>query len=549
MRTTNNILVAGSTVSTENTVDTVRQKTSISECVKYFLNITETKLTQEYPDLLGTLQPFAAIDLGSNNFHVIIAMERPNNRWQIIDRHKELTRLAQGVDETEVISRQSMNRALRALERISQRVRNLPKSNIRVVGTHTLRAAENATEFIRQGETVLGHRIEVISGREEARLIYLGASHSFEHRARNRLVVDIGGGSTEIVQGRQFQPEVLLSLRMGCISTTDKCFADGKITAKRFRRARDLALDELQPVRPLFRSRPWEIAIGTSGTFQALQFAINGLNSTKLVTQDTVALLIKKLCTLKHTDALSSDICNQNRAPVFAGGVAIADAIMETLDVRELHVTEGALREGVLYDLLGRSQHNDIRETSVQDLITRFHIDAKHGQRVTETALDLLGQVKGAWSVHDREEQNLLRWAALLHEIGMDISHSKYHRHGEYLLQHLDLNGFSQSEQRRLAILVRAHRRRFPLELFEENAALSKLASLLRLATVLRRNRSEEVPPYRLYVNDSGLELKLPRPWLRAHRLTLMDLQQEVAFMRSAPYQLTLSVDPEPDCA
>lgn len=498
---------------------------------------------RDYPDLLGSLEPFAAIDLGSNNFHVIIAMEKPNNRWQIIDRHKELTRLAQGIDETNVISRQSLNRALRALERISQRVRNLPKRNVRVVGTHTLRAADNANEFIRQGETVLGHQIEVISGREEARLIYLGASHSFEHRARNRLVIDIGGGSTEIVLGSQFKPRVLQSFHVGCISMTDKCFADGKITAKRFRRARDRAMDELQPFRPQFRTQPWEVAIGTSGTLQAVQFAINGLNSTKIVTQDTLADLIKRLCSIGHVEALTTDVCNQNRAPVFAGGVAIVDAVMKTLDIHELHVTDGALREGVLYDLLGRSQHNDIRETSVQDLIKRFHIDVEHSHRVMETVLEMFQQVQLPWSLDVHEERNLLRWAALLHEIGMDISHSRYHRHGEYLLQHLDLAGFSQSEQRRLAILVRAHRRRFPLELFVENTSLSKLASLLRLAAVLRRNRTDEPsPPYKLYVNDSGLDLKMPREWLRDHRLTLMDLQQEVAYMRSAPYQLTLSV-------
>ena len=508
----------------------------------------EFESNREYPDLLGTLQPFAAIDLGSNNFHVIIAMERPNNRWQIIDRHKELTRLAQGIDETNVISRQSLNRALRALERVSQRLRNLPRRNVRVVGTHTLRAANNAYEFIRQGEEVLGHRIEVISGREEARLIYLGASHSFEHRSRNRLVVDIGGGSTEIVQGTQFQPHVLQSFHMGCISLTDKCFADGKMTPKRFRRARDLALDELQPFRFLFRSRPWDVAVGTSGTLQAVQFALNGLNSTKLITYDRLTQLIEKLCKLGHVEKITDDICNQNRAPVFAGGVAIADAILQTLDIQELHVTDGALREGVLYDLLGRTQKKDIRETSVQDLIARFHIDTEHCQRVTETALELFQQVQHAWSLDELEEKNLLRWASLLHEIGMDISHSKYHRHGEYLLQHLDLAGFSQSDQRRLAILVRAHRRRFPLELFVENPALSKLASLLRLATVLRRNRSDEpTPTYCLNVNDSGLDLKLPRDWLRDHRLTLMDLQQEVAYMRSAPYQLTLSVTTNSD--
>ncbi|MYD44779.1 MAG: Ppx/GppA family phosphatase [Gammaproteobacteria bacterium] len=507
------------------------------------MQLIENQPVREYPDLLGTLEPFAALDLGSNNFHVIIAMERPNNRWQIIDRHKELTRLAQGIEETRVISRQSLNRALRALERVSQRIRSLPKRNVRVVGTHTLRTAENASEFIRQGEAVLGHRIEVISGREEARLIYLGASHSFEHRSRNRLVIDIGGGSTEIVQGTQFQPNVLRSFHIGCISMTDKCFADGKISAKRFRRARDLALDELQPFRFMFRSQPWEVAVGTSGTLQALQFAMNGLYSAKLITQVALAELIQKLCDLGHAEKISEDICNQNRAPVFAGGVAIVDAIMQTLGMDELHVTDGALREGVLYDLLGRSQHNDVRETSIQDLVSRFHIDAKHSQRVSETALDLFQQVQQAWALDEREEKNLLRWAALLHEIGMDISHSKYHRHGEYLLQHLDLAGFSQSEQRRLAILVRAHRRRFPLELFVENTALSKLASLLRLATVLRRNRSDDsAPPYCLDVNDSGLELKLPRDWLRDHRLTLMDLQREVAYMRSAPYQLTLSL-------
>ncbi len=495
-------------------------------------------------ELFDAAEPFAAIDLGSNNFHVILAMERPNGGWQVIDRHKDLSRLAQGIGETEVISRHALNNAMRALERIGERIRTLPSKNVRVVGTHTLRSVTNAEEFIRLGEGLLHHQIDIISGREEARLIYLGACHEFEHEIDNRLVIDIGGGSTEIAQGINFRPKILESLGIGCILLTDACFADGKMTHKRFRRARELALDEFQVYRQSFRSSGWELALGTSGTIKAVHAAVNKAKRLQKITPKLLDKLCEKLVNLGQVDRIGADICNANRAPVLAAGLAILMAAMESFEIEELHITEGALREGLLYDLIGRARNNDIREASVQDLVERFHIDKAHCSRVKNTAITLYDEVKDEWDIEDIEYQKILRWSAVLHEIGMDVSHSRHHRHGQYLLQNLDIPGFSQQDQHCVATLVRAHRKRFPTdsELHFGRAALSKLAILLRLAVLLNRSRTDQtLPPLHLKVVNSGLSLEIQQQWLANHRLSLLDLEQEVNYLRSAPYQLIVS--------
>ncbi|MCY3885664.1 MAG: Ppx/GppA phosphatase family protein [Gammaproteobacteria bacterium] len=483
-------------------------------------------------------QPYAALDLGSNSFHLLVAWDRPG-RLQVIDRHREVVRLASGLEQTGRLNRRSIVVALRALERIGQRIRSLPRHNVRVVGTNALRTATNRDEFINAAEKLLGHRVEVISGREEARLIYLGALRSIEDDADRRLVIDIGGGSTEIIFGHEHHPRIMESLRMGCISMADRWFEDGKITSKRMERATINARQEIEVVEQIFRSLDCDITVGTSGTILATQNAIaakSPLSITLEAIQQLESLIVKR----GHTDQIVG-LVNKDRAPLFPGGLAILKALFSALELTNMQVSNGALREGLLHDLLGRVHNRDIRETTVQDLIDRFNVEKAHAQRVSSTALNLLAQAASNWNLENSDNSTLLRWGALLHEIGMDVSHSSYHKHGGYLLENLDMSGFSLRDQFMLSSLVRGHRRAYPTDISWESSSIHKLTILLRLAVVLRRNRTDEpLPQCTLRVIDSGLELMMDRKWLKKHRLTLLDLEQESSYLESAPYQLSI---------
>lgn len=483
-------------------------------------------------------QPYAALDLGSNSFHLLVAWDRPG-RLQVIDRHREVVRLASGLEQTGRLNRRSMVVALRALERIGQRIRNLPRHNVRVVGTNALRTATNRDEFITAAEKMLEQKVEVISGREEARLIYLGALASIENGTDRRLVIDIGGGSTEIIFGHEHHPRIMESLRMGCISMTDRWFEDGKITSKRMDRAITHARQEVEVVEQAFRSLESDITVGTSGTILATQTAI-GAKSALSITLEAIEQLESHLVKRGHTDKIVG-LVNKDRAPLFPAGLAILKALFLSLDLKSMQVSIGALREGLLHDLLGRVHKRDIRESTVQDLVSRFNIESAHAQRVSSTALFLLDQAASEWNLENSDNSTLLRWGGLLHEIGMDVSHSSYHKHGGYLLENLDMYGFSLRDQFMLSCLVRGHRRAYPTDISWENSTIHKLTILLRLAVVLRRNRTDEpLPKCRLQVIDSGLELEMDRKWLKKHRLTLLDLEQESQYLESAPYQLSI---------
>ncbi|MCY4143605.1 MAG: Ppx/GppA phosphatase family protein [Gammaproteobacteria bacterium] len=495
--------------------------------------LTEKRVVADQLD-----QPYAALDLGSNSFHLIVANDRPG-RLQVIDRHREVVRLAAGLELTHRISRRSMAVAMRALARIGERIRDLPKHNVRVVGTNALRTALNRDEFIEAAERLLGQRVEIISGREEARLIYLGALQSLEDDADRRLVVDIGGGSTEVIFGKKFHPRMMESLRMGCISMTERWFGDGKVTEKRMQRATNNALQELKAIEQTFRSLECEYAVGTSGTILATHNAI-AHDSSLTITKKSLAMLQGQVIKLGHVDRMVG-LVNSDRAPLFPGGLAILIALFNALDLDSMQVSNGALREGLLSDLLGRIHDRDIRESSVKDLMVRFNVDTVHAQRVCDTVMFLLDQIQHDWGLENSDNEKLLRWGAQLHEIGMDISHSSYHKHGGYLLQHFDMAGFSLRDQHVLASLVRGHRRAYPLDFDQDNPAIAKLTILLRLAVLLKRNRTgESLPKCRLSVVDSGLHLVLDRKWLKKHRLTLLDLEQECSYLQSAPYQLSI---------
>lgn len=508
-----------------------------------------------HPDAGMESTTVAAVDLGSNSFHLIVA-QVDQGRVLVIDKIKDMARLAAGLDTENHLSEQAIVRALDVLGRFGQRLRHIPDTNVRVVGTNTLRKARNRDEFIARAQAAVGHDIEIISGREEARLIYLGVSHTLEDNSERRLVVDIGGGSTEMILGRRFLPDVTESLYMGCVAMSQTFFGDGRIRAQAMAEAKLAAKRELEPVQQTFLNHGWDIAIGSSGTILAAQDMIGMLlpqptaaqgGVSREITPANLAMLEESLIRGKHIDELHIAGLSRQRASVFPGGLAILSAIIETLGVSRLQVSDGALREGLIYDMLGRFQHDDIRTNTVADLARRYHIDRAHAQRVCDTTLQLLIEVADVWHLPTGEYQQVLRWGAELHEIGLDIAHNQYHKHGGYLLQHMDMPGFSRSEQQRLAFLVRAHRRKFPIEMLtghtdEQRNILMRLAIILRLAVVLRRNRSPDAPPLiHMQAQAHSLRLLFPPGFLHDHPLTALDLREEAAFLKQTGYALSFA--------
>lgn len=487
---------------------------------------------------------FAAVDLGSNSFHMVLARrEGPN--LVVMDRMREMVRLAAGLDEHRYLSADARERALACLQRFGQRLVDIPARNIRAVGTSALRQARDAEQFIAAAETALDHRIEVVSGMEEARLIYLGVAHSLAPSGR-RLVMDIGGGSTEFIVGEGFEPLHKASLHMGCVGHSQQFFADGKMSRKRFDRAELAARVHIEPIEQRFRSMEWREAIGASGTIKAVAAAIRAAGwSRDAITAEGLAELRKALISARRIEYVDLDGVKAERLPVFPGGVAVLHAAFQALGIREMRVSEGAMREGLLHDLPGRVDHEDVRGASVDRLAERFHVDTAHAARVQTTAIRLFDNVRSAWHLDD-EGAWLLRWAAKLHEIGLDISYGSYHKHGAYIVAHTDLAGFSRDEQRQLSVLVQLHRRKFTRQIFTgfseaETRTLARLAVLLRIAIVLHRSRSERPQPeIRAVAEGATLRLVFADQWLAQNTLMRVDLEEEARLLATAGFRLEL---------
>lgn len=492
----------------------------------------------------GVTHTAAAVDLGSNSFHMIVA-EVDGSRLKVIDKMREMVRLAGGLDDNGRLRDDVALRAIECLRRFGQRLRGMPAGSVRAVGTNTLRKARNSAAFIARAEEALGHPIDVIAGHEEARLIYLGVSHSLEDDNRTRLVVDIGGGSTELILGRQFDPQQLESLHMGCVGISARYFPEGRISAEQMRAAEIAALQELEAVAEAFKQRGWETSIGASGTVLAIAEAVHGAGWCK---DGISAAALKKL---SKTLVAAGNISKANlagvtaeRAPVFPGGVAILSAVFEALEIEQLHCASGALREGLIFDHIGRMQQDDVRERTVNEVAQRYNVDPRQAERVRRKAQALWEMARTPWEISGEECRRLLDWAALLHEIGLSISHSQYQKHGAYLLNYLDMPGFARGEQQRLAILVRGHRRKFPLTELqslpdEDVDTVRQLCVLLRLAVLMHRSRVDvRMPRIELEAEADTLRLRFPEGWLEEHPLTAADLEVEAEYLRAAGFRL-----------
>lgn len=479
---------------------------------------------------------------------------------QILDRHKDMVRFAAGLDERNQLDAATQQRALDSLARIAERLRNIPRERIRVVGTNTLRAASNAADFLRRAESVLGVPINIISGTEEARLIYLGTANDFSPDHRRRLVVDIGGGSTEIVVGTD-QPELLQSLPIGCVSFSQRFFPDGAISSTAFDKAVEAAQQELSPHVERLHGQ-WDEAVGSSGTIRAIariaaanRWSDGGAITPEALQRMSQALLqvrapqrVKPQQQVKNVRQLKLDGLPKERVDVFPGGLAILVAVMQELEIARLVPSEYALREGVIHDLAGRFEHRDTRIATIAYFQKQYQVDQAHAERVATLALHWLEQVREQLDCPYQEASNLLRWAAQLHEIGLSIAHGSFHKHGAYILQNADMPGFSRQEQGRLALLV-LNQRRKPKIGDVKNGALAEntqpgwmLVSLLRLACIFYRRRRPRSLPAGMSVSASaqGLRLTVPDSWNRANPLTAADLADEVLLMQTVGFTLTV---------
>jgi exopolyphosphatase/guanosine-5'-triphosphate,3'-diphosphate pyrophosphatase len=492
------------------------------------------------PDLL------AAVDLGSNSFHLQIGRVVGGQIYPL-DSLREVVRLGAGLTSEKRIDRATQARALEALQRIGERLRGLPRSAVRAVGTNTLRVAKNAPQFLREARAALGFPIEVIAGREEARLIYLGVAHSIAPSAHGpdhrRLVVDIGGGSTEFIIGKGLEPLLTESLYMGCVSYSLAYFPDGRVDKSRMKKAELAARQELAGMVREYRGLGWQEAAGSSGTARALETILreNGFAEDGITLEGLERL---KTLLIKHERADTDRIAGlrKDRAPVLPGGLAIMLAAFSELGIERMAVSDGALRHGVLYDLLGRVEHRDMREATVAQFMRRYHVDLAQAERVRSLALKIFDAV-----TTDKEEQEtdrlLLDWAARVAEIGLSVAHAQYHKHSAYILSNADMPGFSRMEQQRLARIVLAHRGKLG-KMQDEGLEGSDwtLVFALRIAALVLRNRTDaRFPLLRVAGDKSGYGIDLPQAWLEENPLAAAALETESRHWESVDLRFSVN--------
>ncbi|WP_051227298.1 exopolyphosphatase [Oceanospirillum beijerinckii] len=507
--------------------------------------MNETETSNSAPLANSDSDKLAAIDLGSNSFHLIVS-RMAHGETRTLERLGEKVQLGAGLDEESNLTEEAQERALNCLRRFAPFLQGIEHDNLRIVGTNALREAENAQEFLDKAEEILGHPLEVISGREEARLIYVGAAQTLATQKGRRLVVDIGGGSTEFIIGEGYDPLALESLHMGCVAYSKRFFPDGQITTKRYQQAILAAKNELLNIVKPYKKLGWQQVVGTSGTIKATAAIMEQNGWTEHgITRGPLNQLAKHLLRFKQLDDIEMPGLKPERAKVFPAGVAILQAIFELLDIEHMEFADGALREGILHDIVGRNAHQDIREKTVRALIERHQIDTLQAENVAITAEHLYKQTKKEWQLNSEDLHLLLIWAAKLHEIGLSIAHSQFHKHGAYLLQHSDLSGFSRQQQGMLAALVRSHRRKFPIsELRLQPAgiqqALIHLAILLRLAILLNHSRLDDAyTDVKIEVKQKQITLTFNPDWLEDNPLTVADLEQEQAYLDNAGFTLS----------
>jgi exopolyphosphatase/guanosine-5'-triphosphate,3'-diphosphate pyrophosphatase len=476
-------------------------------------------------------QLYAAVDLGSNSFHMVIVRVVAGS-VHIIGKVKQKVRLAAGLDENMVLDQLSLERGWKCLETFAERLQDIPLSNIKIVGTATLRLAANADVFIKKAETILKHKLNVIDGEEEARQIYLGVAYTSANQG-NSLVIDIGGASTEVIVGNDMTPIHLVSMNMGCVTFKERFFADGNISEGNFEDAIKQAKFLLEPVANDFINFDWQQCLGASGTPQAITEILVTQGISDSIRIDYLHNLKQQCIDCVTIDLLQIDGLTESRRAIFPSGLAILIALFEQLNIHEMQISGGALREGLIYGMLDNMQQIDRRLQTLEQCIERFHIDPEHAYRVKGIALSLFKQVQNQMVLGKVDCEAMLMASAMLHETGLHIEYKLHHQHGAYILSHLPLVGYTQQQCAGIKTLVQSHRQEIKLDLFdsfhpEVRKALLVLVRVLRLSCLLSIRRKDNLlADFTLITEGEQWTLTFPEGWLKSHPLIDAELANE----------------------
>lgn len=490
-------------------------------------------------------QLYAAVDLGSNSFHLVI-VRVVSGSVQIIGKVKQKVRLAAGLDDDMVLDEVSMERGWRCLETFAERLQDIPLTNIKVVGTATLRLATNAHVFIDKAQEILNHKLDVISGEEEARQIYLGVAYTSANQG-NTLVIDIGGASTEVIIGNDMQPINLVSLEMGCVTFMERFFVDGVINEKNVQAAISEAKKRLLPVIDDFVCFDWQQCLGASGTPQAIVEILVEQGISDSIRLDYLHILLQQCIDCDNIDNLDIDGLTESRRAIFPSGLCILIALFEQLKIREMQISGGALREGLIYGMLEDCEKNDRRYHSLKEAMSRFHIDPQQADRVCQVSLNFYKQLCSQSNICNFDAMAVIEAAAKLHEMGLHIEYKQYHLHGAYILSHLPLNGYSHMQRKSIRDLVLNHRQDIDLSTFETyhpdvQPLLLGLVRILRLSCLLSiRRKNDVLPNIELRINGNQWSIEFPEGWLRSHPLIDAELANEKWLQHKAGWQLNFS--------
>lgn len=489
----------------------------------------------------GTL--LAAVDLGSNSFRLEIGRFE-HGHIQRMEYLKETVRLGNGLDEEFNLTPEAMQRGWDCLARFGERLAGFERAQVRAVATQTLREARNRDVFLARGGEILGYPIDVVSGPEEARLIYQGVARLLPQSDERRLVVDIGGRSTEFILGQQFTPRAVASFRVGSVAWSTRYFAAGQFTPQAFGAAEIAAKAVLDEAIGTFRPETWDIAYGSSGTAGAVGDVLAAAGGPAgIITAEGLDWLQERLLRSQHADRVRLEGLKEDRRAVIGGGISVLRAVFDLLEIRQMHVAQGALRQGALYDLLDREQpETDLRTTTVNGLMQRFSVDAAQAERVARVAAALYLQAAPRGSERAARK---LEWAARLHEVGGIISHSDYHRHGAYILEHTDAAGFAVSELHRLGALVLGQRgkvRKLETVLINEPVFSLQLLSLRMAVALCHARRDPDVEGFTLRSTGARFTVSTRTGWAASYPQSAYLLREEVAAWQKTPWELELNV-------
>ncbi len=465
-----------------------------------------------------------ALDLGSNSFHLIIAREQ-DGCLQIMHRQKQSVSLAKGLDKFNNLSESAIEKALACLHEFNLSLANIPNSAIRIVATQALRQASNSQKFIKLAKKILPYPIEIISGKLEAELIYKGVAHTQPLRGRT-FIIDIGGGSTELVTGHKFYTSLTDSLTMGCISFQQKFFLNGEITSTAMHDAKKHAAQQLTGIADYYRESNSKTILGTSGSIKTISQVMLELYGDNKITEKRLKRLVKQLIGWQHCNNIPLRTLEDARRPLLAGAVAILSSCFSQLGIKQMKFSLGGLREGVLYSLSQSRTDIDIRERTIHNLMSLYHIDQAFSQRVLHQLTIINKQLKNTTAQLTRSEFSLLCWAAQLHEIGIVINSKKRQQHGAYIIEHSEMPGFSEKEKETLVVLVRNHRAKITLNtnktdnLSDNEERTYLLIQILRLSIIFTQGR---IQPF-----NTSMKINYQKNQLTIRSATQVDLQEKL---------------------